>query len=214
MGTFEGRHALILAAAPETNYSYIRDFLQERPDAAIVCADGGLTHARALGLYPDLMIADGDSAPETAGVEVIRLKAEKDHTDSQACLWEVFKRGGREATLVCALGGRMDHTLANLSLPEEAHALGGHLTVLDAQNRIEFHAGGRQVYAMPKAYQYFSIIPLDAVLTGVTIEGAKYPLDGVTLTRAGMVSVSNEALTDTFSVTITTGRALLVFSRD
>ena len=78
MGAYEGRHALIFAAAPETDYSYIRAFLGEHPDALIACADGGLRHARALGLHPDFMISDCDSMPETEGDEVIRLKPEKD----------------------------------------------------------------------------------------------------------------------------------------
>ena len=81
MGAYEGRHALIFAAAPETDYSYIRAFLGEHPDALIACADGGLRHARALGLHPDFMISDCDSMPETEGDEVIRLKPEKDDTD-------------------------------------------------------------------------------------------------------------------------------------
>ena len=105
MGAYEGRHALIFAAAPETDYSYIRAFLGEHPDALIACADGGLRHARALGLHPDFMISDCDSMPETEGDEVIRLKPEKDDTDTQSCLREVFRRGCREATLVCATGG-------------------------------------------------------------------------------------------------------------
>ena len=67
MGAYEGRHALIFAAAPETDYSYIRAFLGEHPDALIACADGGLRHARALGLHPDFMISDCDSMPETEG---------------------------------------------------------------------------------------------------------------------------------------------------
>lgn len=41
MGTYQGRHALIFAAAPETDYGYIRAFLREHPDALVACADGG-----------------------------------------------------------------------------------------------------------------------------------------------------------------------------
>ena len=142
MGAFERRHALIFAAAPETEYGYIRAFLKEHPDALIACADGGLRHARALGLHPDFMISDCDSMPEVEGAEVVRLRPEKDDTDTQGCLREVFRRGCTEATLVCATGGRIDHMLANLSLLEEAYAMGGRLTVLDRQNQIVLHEGG------------------------------------------------------------------------
>ncbi len=215
MGDFQGRHALIFAAAPETEYGYIRAFLAEHPDALIACADGGLRHARALGLHPDFMISDCDSMPEVEGAEVIRLKPEKDDTDTQGCLREVFRRGCTEATLVCATGGRIDHMLANLSLLEEAYAMGGHLTVLDRQNRIVLHEGGCRKFKMPVAYRYFSIVPLDAVLHGVTIENAKYPLRDATITRAGMITISNEAAAnEVVTVEIRDGRALVVFSRD
>ena len=215
MGAYEGRHALIFAAAPETEYGYIRAFLAAHPDALIACADGGLRHARALGLHPDFMISDCDSLPEVEGTEIIRLKPEKDDTDTQGCLREVFRRGCTEATLVCATGGRIDHELANLSLLEEAYAMGGRLTVLDRQNRIVLHEGGSQKFIMPPEYQYFSIVPLDAQLRGVTIEHAKYPLRDAVVTRAGMISISNEAAAgQTFTVTIAQGRAMVIFSRD
>ena len=67
MGTYQGRHALIFAAAPETDYGYIRAFLREHPSALVACADGGLRHARALGLHPDFMISDRDSMTEVEG---------------------------------------------------------------------------------------------------------------------------------------------------
>ena len=193
MGTYQGRHALIFAAAPETDYGYIRAFLREHPSALVACADGGLRHARALGLHPDFMISDRDSMTEVEGEDVILLKPEKDDTDSQSCLREVFRRGCREATLVCATGGRIDHMLANLSLLEEAKTLGGHLTILDPYNRVELHQGGRQEFIMPETFTYFSVVPMDAVLEGVTIENAKYELTNGTVTRVGMISTSNEA---------------------
>ena len=58
-------------------------------------------------------------------------------------------------------------------------------------------------------------MPLDAVLTGVTIENAKYPLENGRVTRAGMVSISNEAAPgSSFSVTIEKGAALIIFAHD
>ena len=72
MGAFERRHALIFAAAPETEYGYIRAFLKEHPDALIACADGGLRHARALGR---LLLRE--SAP-LAEVSKVQGKAARD----------------------------------------------------------------------------------------------------------------------------------------
>ncbi len=113
MGTYQGRHALIFAAAPETDYGYIRAFLREHPDALVACADGGSAACAGARSAPDFMISDRDSMTEVEGDDVILLRPEKDDTDSQSCLREVFRRGCREATLVCATGGRIDHMLAN-----------------------------------------------------------------------------------------------------
>ena len=196
MGAYQGRHALIFAAAPETEYGYIRAFLDAHPDALIACVS-------CVGCGQCIV-----HCPTGA-------LREKDDTDAQGCLREVFRRGCAEATLVCATGGRIDHELANLSLLEEARAMGGRLTILDRQNRIILHEGGCQKFIMPPEYQYFSIVPLDAALTGVTIEHAKYPLRDATVTRAGMITISNEAAANQpFTVAIGSGRALVVFSCD
>ena len=161
------------------------------------------------------MISDRDSMTDVEGTDIVLLKPEKDDTDSQSCLREVFRRGCREATLVCATGGRIDHMLANLSLLEEAKTLGGHLTILDPYNRVELHQGGRQEFIMPETFTYFSVVPMDAVIEGVTIENAKYELTNGTVTRVGMISTSNEAKPNSrFAVTIERGTALIIFSRD
>ena len=72
-------------------------------------------------------------------------------------------------------------------LLEEAKTLGGHLTILDPYNRVELHQGGRQEFIMPETFTYFSVVPMDAVLEGVTIENAKYELTNGTVTRVGMI---------------------------
>lgn len=214
MGDFKGRHALIFAAAPESDYTYILEFLQIHPNAAIVCADGGLKHARALGLHPDLMVSDCDSLNEVEGTEIIRLKPEKDDTDTQCCIRECVRRGCSEATLVCATGGRLDHTLANLSLLEEMYALGGELTLLDSRNEVVLHKGGKQKFNIRECLKYFSLIPLDSVLRNVNIENARYPLTNATVTRSGMITISNEAIAPGAVISIGEGRALVVFSKD
>lgn len=214
MGDFSGREAIIFAAAPETDYGYITMLLMRVPNAIIVCADGGLRHARKLGLTPQLMITDCDSLNETAGQEVIRLTPEKDDTDMQACVRESIARGCRRLYLVCASGGRLDHMLANLSLLEEAEQLGAVCTLIDSQNEVFFHGGGQKCFQNNFGHRYFSIVPLDESLRGVTIQNAKYPLQDAVVARAGMITISNEALGDVVQITILEGKAYVVFASD
>ena len=66
---------------------------------------------------------------------------------------------------------------------------------------------------MPAQFRYFSLIPLDPVLAGVDIRGAKYPLQNATVRRDDSLCVSNEALGQAVEIRIAHGQAFLIFSK-
>lgn len=204
--------ALILASAPEREYEYVRKLARQAD--CIVCADGGVRHARACGLHPDLVIGDFDSGTLPADCEVIRLKPEKDDSDLMCCAREAIRRGADTIWIACASGGRIDHFLANLFLLEYLGREGIDALFFDSRNRVRFHGGGTRRYTADPAYRYVGIIPLDAQLRGVTLRGLKYPLTDADLDRASVISISNEAVSAEYSIAIKDGRALVVESRD
>ena len=62
-------------------------------------------------------------------------------------------------------------------------------------------------------FRYFSILPIDPVLEGVSILGAKYPLDCVTVQRGDSLTVSNEPIGgEQVTIQIEKGSAWLVLS--
>jgi energy-coupling factor transport system substrate-specific component len=78
----------------------------------IVAADGGASRCRALGLRPDLVVGDFDSADAAeiealarAGVEIRRVPAEKDESDLELALRAAIERGARRVIALGALGG-------------------------------------------------------------------------------------------------------------
>ncbi len=215
MGDWQGRRALILSAAPCDDLQYVRDFLRENPDCVVLCADGGMKYAQQLGIVPDAVAADFDSSRQAIPCrELIRLTPEKDDTDTQHCVFLAVSRGCKEITLACATGGRLDHLLCNLLLCESAYEAGARLQVLDPHNTVFLHPGGIMVFARSHARKYISLIPLDSKLEGVTLQGMKYPLHEAELTRSHIISVSNEATAEQFSITLRQGRALVIFSED
>ena len=124
--------------------------------------------------------------------------------------WDNLKR---YSLMWGASGGRADHHLANLQLLEQILGQGGQGIFLDEVNEVRCLRPGR--YRIPNAprYKYLGIIPLDAQLTGVSIEGVKYPLTCETVLRGSTRTVSNEILDGCDAeVTIGTGSALLVRS--
>ena len=206
--------ALIIAAAPEEDIAYIQRVYQSLSQPLTLCADGGLQKARKLGLPCDLLIGDMDSGglEETGeGPEQIRLPAEKDFTDTQSCLEEAVRRGCDAIVLTGASGGRLDHLLCNLHLLEALEIRGVRGYLADGRNLVQLLRNGPA--AVPACYRYFSLLPIDETLEGVTIRGAKYPLENGTIRRADSLAVSNEALGGTVEIQVRRGRAFLIFSR-
>ena len=82
----------------------------------IIACDRGYSYAKRSGIVPDLLLGDFDSytgkLPEGAAVE--RLPREKDDTDTMHAVRRALELGFTRISLYCALGGRLDHLLANL----------------------------------------------------------------------------------------------------
>ena len=84
-------------------------------EALVIAADGGLRHLEAQGLTADLIVGDFDSlgrVPE--GDNILRHPVEKDDTDMLLAVRTGLDRGYRVFVLYGGLGGRLDHTYANL----------------------------------------------------------------------------------------------------
>lgn len=215
MENWQGTEALILSGAPETHIAYVERFLHAHPSVKIVCADSGSRHLHCLQVQADLIVGDFDSSRKPdIDCELIQLVPEKDDTDTMHALQVVIDRGCSSVWIACATGGRLDHLLANLSLCEYAWERGCICRIFDAQNELSFLAPGSVSVPGDSRFQYFSIIPLDRMLTGVTITGAKYPLCNASVTRSNIYTISNEVTADAALITIAQGRAFLVRSKD
>ncbi len=210
--------AAVLSAGQVRDYDRVRAFLGT-PEL-VICADGGIRHAQAMGLTPDLVVGDFDSADqaevaalEQRGVSIQRVPVEKDETDTHLALEEAVRRGATEVVLVGAVGDRLDHTVANLlllpGLPE-----GVSVTVVDGKNAIHLlRPGGR--LTVPRAPgEYLSLLPLTPEVTGVVAEGVKWPLRDATLTWGSSLGVSNEILEPEARIAIRDGYLLVIRARD
>ncbi len=189
------------------------DILPEEGELSIA-ADSGYETAKKLGARVDLFVGDmdsyaGDIAPD---VEVVRLRPEKDVTDTEAAFELALSRDAREIFIIGGLGGRLDHTLANLHLLEGAKARGITASIEDGNNRVRFIKNDSALVLRGK-YKYFGLVPVDETLKGVEIDGAKYKLRNARLTRksAGF-AVSNEIVGNCAFINVKKGAAFLIES--
>ncbi len=119
-----------------------------------IAADRGLEAFDAAGMEPDMLIGDMDSvSPQVLARYESRLSADrlnciKDDTDGEYALNLALEKGATEITLLGALGGRLDHALANLMMVVRAartRRLGGDSRGGRAHRprQRKLHAGGR-----------------------------------------------------------------------
>lgn len=205
------KQCLILCASDIGNTAVPEDFSE---GCFVICADGGQRHLSKLHLKPDLIVGDFDSGnvPENAPCEVIRLPAEKDVTDTFFAAEEGIRRGCTDFLLLGATGGRLDHTMANLSLLWHLSEQGFSARLLDEGNEAFILKEGSTVLKKGR-YRYFSLFAYEREAFGVTLEGARYPLADARLCSTFPLGVSNEFLGEKASVKVARGPLLIILSR-
>jgi thiamine pyrophosphokinase len=182
-----------------------------------IAADSGLRHAAGLDVVPELWIGDFDSTEPGwldayQGIERITFDADKDRTDGELAVEEALSRGASSLLLAGAFGGpRPDHAFLHLSM-----ALG----LMDRGTETLLTSGGQEGVPLPheaSRFDYpsgtmFSILAFSE-LRGLTVEGAKWPLDRVVVPFGSSLTLSN-VVTGNLSVTLGEGRALLLAHLD
>jgi thiamine pyrophosphokinase len=194
------------------------EFITEHPKADDLCiaADQGYHTAKALGERIDLLLGDFDSigsVPGDEGMEIQRVPAEKDYTDTQLAVEIALERGADEIIIIGGLSGRLDHTLSTLAILEDLNARGVYCTITDGQNRARYMKSTSTLIAR-SPYKYLSLIAADEVVKGVDIEGCKYPLKKATLRRSHQFAVSNEITGNVAFISVKKGGVFIIESRD
>ncbi|MBE6599907.1 MAG: thiamine diphosphokinase [Ruminococcaceae bacterium] len=189
-------------------------FVRPEKDELSIAADQGYATAKALGARVDLFVGDMDSFDGEIedGIEIIKLKPEKDVTDTEAAFELAIGRGAREILIIGGLDGRLDHTLANIYLLEDAKGRGVTASIEDGRNRVRFIRNDSAL-VVRSGYRYFGLLAVDEVVRGVEIDGAKYKLKNAKLTRknAGF-AVSNEITGNCAFINVKKGGVFIVES--
>ncbi|MCC6398631.1 MAG: thiamine diphosphokinase [Bacteroidetes bacterium] len=175
----------------------------------LVVADGGANAALSLGLTPDIIIGDLDSIASAsrrafAAVRTLRVRRQ-DNTDMEKALDHIRAAGGGEVVVLGATGGRIDMTLANLSVVWRYIPA---LNIVFADNGwFAVPLRGSHTFTA-RAGSRVSLIPF-GTCSGITLRGLRFPLTDARL-GVGEVAVSNVVRSGRFSVTVKRGRMIVV----
>jgi thiamine pyrophosphokinase len=189
-----------------------------RTNDYIICADGGTRHALALNIQPDLVIGDMDSADreqlkalEKTNVSIELFPHDKDETDLELAINRAIELKPRQIIIIAALGGRLDQTIANITLLTSTRLSSFDIRLDDGVEEIFLCRDQVQVHG--KGGDIVSLIPWGGAVTDVQTTDLKWPLQKETLYPDRTRGVSNELISDTASVSIGSGLLLVVHRR-
>ena len=185
-------------------------------DDYLVAADGGARHCLALGLRLDAVVGDLDSLEvaeveqlAAAGVLIERHPVAKAQTDLELAIEFALHQGATEILLMGAVGDRLDQTLANLLILAQRE-WPATLTLIERNQLAQLVRPGQTLTLQAQIGDTVSILPVSDTVTGITYTGMRYPLTNATLHLGSTRGISNEVAAPPATITITTGRLLVI----
>jgi len=182
-----------------------------------ICTDAAGHPYDHLPRLPEVVIGDFDSLAgrildSSQGTRFLQVE-DQYTTDSEKALIFAADQGMEEAILLGAVGGRLDHTLHNCQLLERfADQLRICLAGPEA-DWVRLSTGAKESWHLPTGTG-FSLSPILGPVTGVTLDGAAYPLLGEDLQPGGMATLSNIVLVSPLLISVGQGSLLIAVKRE
>ena len=190
--------------------------LSEMPQESdlIIAADKGYERAVGLGLTPDLVVGDFDSLGEAPQADnIIRLNVRKDDTDVCHAVVLGFERGYSDFVVYGAVGGLLDHTLANIAIAHDIAARGGRALFIGEEYSFTVIHNG--VLKLPhRESGRISVFALGGTANGVAIKGLSYEADGIDIPCTSHIGVSNAFIGKESEISVTDGDLLIVYQNE
>ncbi len=180
----------------------------------VIAADSGIRHAQKLDVTPELWAGDFDSVTveERAAhgaIPVAAYPADKDATDGEIAVEAAIARGASRLVLAGAFGGpRADHAYRHL-----AAALALAESGVEVLLTSGWQEGVPLLPGVDHAFDYadgtlFSVIGFTG-LAGLTLAGAKWPLDRRDVPFGSSLTLSN-TVRGVLTARLDAGRAMLI----
>lgn len=184
----------------------------------VYACDKGVEYSKRLNITPDVILGDFDSYDEDFSksfpeAKVLRFPVEKDDTDTMLAIKDALSRGYMHIIIVCGLGKRMDHLIANIESLHYIAAHGGVGEIIsEKEHLMTFSDYEKPICIKEKPGYSLSLFSLTDSCKGLTISGAKYNTDGITLTNSFPLGHGNSILEKEAVISITEGILLIVES--
>lgn len=177
----------------------------------VIAVDAGFAHLEAIGIVPDMAVGDFDSlgyVPQCRRVS--RFPVKKDKSDMELALEKAVAWDHDELVVYGALGGRLDHTVANLQLFAKFSEQGQYVTAVALDHAVRMLTGP-DVFDLPEVEAgTVSVFSANDTAHGVIETGLAYALNDEDLTNRTSRGVSNELTGEPARIAVESG-TLMVF---
>ena len=186
-------------------------YLQRRGYESLICADGGANSAKIIGLVPDYIIGDLDSA-ETETLKFFNKKSEiikytrQNDTDVEKAIKLAIKLKFTNTILLGATGDRLDHSFCNIGIAVKFNDKID-ISILHNKSFLKVYSGNIELKTSPG--ETISIYGFDHN-TRVTSKGLIYPLKKSKLPFGQKESTSNVAKGVNVNLKIENGKMLVI----
>ena len=203
----------LVGASPFQDDSFLRERKEE--GCYLISCDGGYQHFLNQHIEPDLFVGDFDTFDEKKLIKpkkVIHLSVVKDDTDTLFAVKTCLREGYDTFYLYGCLGGKIDHTIANLQLLSflrERNAR-GYLFDLE-RNQMVLLLQNEKVTFEKNSKGMLSVFAVDGISHDVTEKNLKFTLSHQDLSSSFPLGISNEFLNGKQGyLSVRNGKLLLV----
>ena len=217
----------VIISGGNIDKDFSRGFIETLHESSlfIIACDHGYENCELIGVTPDLVVGDFDSAsPGTfenivaAGIDVIKLNPVKDDTDTEAALDVAIAKTTKsdDIYLLGATGTRLDHVMGNIALVGKGLKQGRKVHLVDSHNYIDMLQAGETltIDEATKFGTYVSVFPYMSSVKGLNMEGFKYPVVDADIYGFNTLTVSNELIAEKGFISIREGYLVVMQTRD
>ena len=198
------------------NYNKTKEIIIDKKYDYIIGADGGCNHLYKMDIIPDYIIGDLDSINENLidyykSEDVIFKKypTHKDETDSEICIKLAKDLNAQQVDLFGCLGGRIDHTIANIGLMHYARNMQLNPRIISSEEEILIMKD-EELILKGKKGDTVSVIPIQKEAKNITFKNLEYPLNNGKIGYLSSLGISNVMLENECSIKIEEGYALVI----
>lgn len=198
------------------NYANIKERIIKENYDYVICSDGGANNSYNMGIIPDYIVGDLDSINKNItefyknkNVYFKKFPSKKNETDAELSILLAKNLGAYKIDLIGALGGRVDHQMANINLLYYIKNLNIFPKIITEDETI-YIVDNEELKIKNNKGKLVSIIPIKNDAIGVSLFGFEYNLDNFDINFSSPIGISNIITEDICSIKVKDG-CLLVF---